>query len=320
MKEFATLITKLGTSTKTNEKLEALSHYFATADNADKVWVIALFSGRRPKRMISSGFLSLWCMEVAALPAWLFEECYHTVGDLAETIALLLPETNTEVVPDKSLSYFIQAFIRMEKAGEEVKKDFIISSWMQLNKDERFVFNKLLTGNFRIGVSQKMIVNALAKTVQLEPSVIAHRISGNWDPSSTSFDDLLSEHAGSIDFSKPYPFYLAYAIDTEVKELGPESEWQAEWKWDGIRGQLIKRNNEIFVWSRGEELMTEKFPEYYSLKNLLPEGIALDGEIIMNYRITARNGTPLIASYIPVYPDGIVKGILVNARKIEVAA
>ncbi|HEV8273730.1 MAG TPA: ATP-dependent DNA ligase [Chitinophagaceae bacterium] len=280
MKEFATLITKLGASTKTNEKLEALSYYFATAEDADKVWVIALFSGRRPKRMISSGFLSLWCMEVADLPAWLFEECYHTVGDLAETIALLLPETNTNNTPDKSLSNFVDSFIKMEKAAEEIKKDFIISSWMQMNKDERFVFNKLLTGNFRIGVSQKMIVNALAKTVQLEPSVIAHRISGNWDPSTTSFKDLLSEQATNIDFSKPYPFYLAYAIDTDVKELGAESEWQAEWKWDGIRGQLIKRNNEIFVWSRGEELMTDKFPEYHSLRNLLPEGIVLDGEII----------------------------------------
>jgi ATP-dependent DNA ligase len=280
MKEFATLITKLGVSTKTNEKLEALSYYFATAEDADKVWVIALFSGRRPKRMISSGFLSLWCMEVANLPAWLFEECYHTVGDLAETIALLLPETNTNNTPDKSLSYLLVSFIKMEKVAEEIKKDFIISSWIQMNKDERFVFNKLLTGNFRIGVSQKMIVNALAKAVHLESSVIAHRISGNWDPSATSFDDLLSEQATNIDFSKPYPFYLAYAIDTDVKELGAESQWQAEWKWDGIRGQLIKRNNEIFVWSRGEELMTDKFPEYHSLKNLLPGGIVLDGEII----------------------------------------
>ena len=280
MKEFATLITKLGTSTRTNEKLEALSHYFSTANTADKVWVIALFSGRRPKRMISSGFLSLWCMEVAGLPAWLFEECYHTVGDLGETIALLLPETNTNGTPDKELSYYLEAFIRMEKQDEKIKKDFIISSWMMMNKDERFVFNKLLTGNFRIGVSQKMIVNALAKTVQLEPSVIAHRISGNWDPSTTAFDELLSEQSTSIDFSKPYPFYLAYAIDSDVSELGSENEWQAEWKWDGIRGQLIKRNNEIFVWSRGEELMTEKFPEYHSLRELLPEGIALDGEII----------------------------------------
>ena len=280
MKEFATLITKLGTSTKTNEKLEALSHYFATANDADKVWVIALFSGRRPKRMINSGFLSLWCMEASNLPAWLFEECYHTVGDLGETIALLLPETNSNNKEDKNLSYYIHSFIKMEKADEAIKKDFIISSWMMMNKDERFVFNKLLTGNFRIGVSQKMIVNALAKTVNLEPNIIAHRISGNWDPSATAFDDLLSEQASSIDFSKPYPFYLAYAIDKDVHELGSENEWQGEWKWDGIRGQLIKRNNEIFVWSRGEELMTDKFPEYHSLKDLLPEGLVLDGEII----------------------------------------
>jgi len=280
MKEFALLITKLGTSTKTNEKLDALSYYFATADDADKVWVIALFSGRRPKRILSSGFLSLWCMEVADLPAWLFEESYHTVGDLAETIALLLPETNTNGQPDKSLSYFIDSFISMEKADEAVKKDFVINSWMTMTKDERFVFNKLLTGNFRIGVSQKMIVNALAKTVQLEPSIIAHRISGNWDPSTTTFNDLLSEEAANIDHSKPYPFYLAYALDADAKELGPENEWQAEWKWDGIRGQMIKRNDELFVWSRGEELMTDKFPEYHSLKALLPEGIVLDGEII----------------------------------------
>ena len=280
MKEFASLITKLGTSTKTNEKLDALAHYFATGNAADKVWVIALFSGRRPKRMLSSGFLSLWCMEVTNLPAWLFEECYHTVGDLGETIALLLPASTTNHNSDKSLSYFINSFIKMEKADEAVKKDFVISSWMAMTKDERFVFNKLLTGNFRIGVSQKMIVNALARTVQLEPSIIAHRISGNWDPATTSYDDLLSEQASQIDFSKPYPFYLAYALDTDIKELGPENEWQAEWKWDGIRGQLIKRNNEIFVWSRGEELMTEKFPEYHSLQGILPEGIVLDGEII----------------------------------------
>src|ERR1044071_9842007 len=116
MKEFALLIKQLGTSTRTNEKLDALSYYFETANEADKVWVIALFSGRRPKRMVSSGFLSLWCMETAALPAWLFEECYHTVGDLGETIALLLPETNTNHIPDKSLSYFLGSFIHLEKA------------------------------------------------------------------------------------------------------------------------------------------------------------------------------------------------------------
>jgi DNA ligase 1 len=279
MKAFADLIVHLGTSTKTNEKLEALSHYFATADDADKVWVIALFSGRRPRRIISSGFLQLWCMELANLPAWLFEECYHTVGDLAESIALLLPEA-TEQSGSGSLSSIIQKLVEIEKQNEAVKKAFVIRTWMQMNKDERFVFNKLLTGNFRIGISQKMIVNALSKTVQLSPSIIAHRISGNWDPFATTFTELLSEDAASIDFSKPYPFYLAYALDDDPATLGSENEWQAEWKWDGIRGQLIKRNQEIFIWSRGEELMTEKFPEYHALKDLLPEGLVLDGEII----------------------------------------
>lgn len=279
MKAFADLIVKLGTSTKTNDKLAALSHYFATADDTDKVWVIALFSGRRPKRIISSSFLQLWCMEVADIPAWLFEECYHTVGDLAETIALLLPPAQQQL-SNTSLSSIIKRFAEIEKQEEAIKKEFVISTWMQMEKDERFVFNKLLTGNFRIGVSQKMIVNALAKTVKLDASVIAHRISGNWDPFTTTFDELWNEEASAADASKPYPFYLAYALSDEVHTLGNEHEWQAEWKWDGIRGQMIKRNNEIFVWSRGEELMTEKFPEYHALKDLLPGGIVLDGEII----------------------------------------
>ena len=279
MKAFAELIVELGTSTKTNEKLDALSHYFDSADDADKVWVIALFSGRRPKRVISSSFLQLWCMETANLPAWLFEECYHTVGDLGETIALLLPPPQQQL-SNTSLSLIINKLVEIEKQEEAAKKEFIVNTWMQMDKDERFVFNKLLTGNFRIGVSQKTIVNALSKTVKLEPSVIAHRISGNWDPAATSFADLLGEQQQSIDYSKPYPFYLAYALQEDVSLLGHEAGWQAEWKWDGIRGQLIKRNGEIFVWSRGEELMTEKFPEYHAMKELLPEGLVLDGEII----------------------------------------
>ncbi|MEP6700274.1 MAG: ATP-dependent DNA ligase, partial [Bacteroidota bacterium] len=205
MKAFAELITILGTSTKTNEKLELLSHYFATADDADKVWVIALFSGRRPKRIIGSSLLKIWCRELINLPEWLFEEAYHTVGDLAESIALMLPEANEENKDDRSLSWFINQLTDFEKKEDTAKKSFVVSNWMRMSKNERFVFNKLLTGNFRIGVSQKMIVNALAKTVNLEPNVIAHRISGNWDPSTTSFTDLLSNTGDNTDHSKPYP-------------------------------------------------------------------------------------------------------------------
>jgi DNA ligase 1 len=281
MQQFADLVSKLGTSTKTNDKLNALVDYFAVANDKDKVWVIAIFSGRRPKRAVNTTQLATYAVEMINLPFWLFEESYHTVGDLAETITLLLPEKTSNEPNTKPLHYYIGQLKAIEKELEEVRKQFIINCWMEMNYAERFVFNKLITGGFRIGVSQKLMVNALAKTVQLEPSVIAHRISGNWDPSLVSFDGLLSEHATVTDWSKPYPFFLAYAIEqNNVEELGDPNDWQAEWKWDGIRGQMIKRNGELFVWSRGEELMTEKFPEYNSLQKLLPDGLAIDGEII----------------------------------------
>src|SRR6478752_6644073 len=279
MAMFSSLVTLLGSSTKTLEKQDALINYFSLADDKDNVWVIALFSGRRPRRLVNSSLLPQWCIEIRNIPGWLFSECYGSVGDMAETIALLLPEA-TEEKTASSLSFYIEKLVSLDKENELIKKEFITGCWHRMNKEERFVFNKLLTGNFRIGISQKQMVNALAKTVKLEPSVIAHRISGNWDPFATSFDELLSEHATSIDHSKPYPFYLAYAIEEDVSQLGDPKDWQAEWKWDGIRGEIIKRNQELFVWSRGEELMTDKFPEYSMLQQKLPEGVALDGEII----------------------------------------
>jgi DNA ligase 1 len=279
LQAFASLFYQLATSTKTTDKLNALTNYFATAGDKDKVWVIAIFSGRRPRRIASANLLAQWCIEITGLPGWLFGESYSTVGDLGETLALLLPETATEPVLEP-VHFFLEKIIELEKESEAVKKEFITSWWMKMTKDERLVFNKLLSGSFRIGVSQKMMVNALAKTVDLPSSVIAHRISGNWDPSSTLFNSLLSEEDMGADISKPYPFYLAYAIENEVEDLGNINDWQPEWKWDGIRGQIIKRNNEFFVWSRGEELVTEKFPEYDAFKNTLPDGTVLDGEII----------------------------------------
>ncbi len=285
MKKFAALIKILGITTKTNDKLAALVDYFSIAESKDKVWVIAMFSGRKPRRAVNSTLLATWCIELIQIDSWLFEECYHTVGDLAETFALLLPE-NINSTQQNSLSFYLEKLIQIEKQDEIIKKKFILDCWNQMTREEIFVFNKLLTGSFRIGVSQKIIVNALAKTTKLEPSVVSHRISGNWDPSTITFEELLT--ASSIDDSKPYPFYLAYALEEKPETLGSPEEWQAEWKWDGIRGQIIKRNEKLFVWSRGEELMTDKFPEYEVLKNLLPDGIAIDGEILPN-----ADGTPL---------------------------
>ncbi|MBW8685366.1 ATP-dependent DNA ligase [Chitinophaga rhizophila] len=286
MKEFAALIRILSASTKTNEKLDALSRYMATADPTDRLWVLALFTGRRPKRTVNATQLSTWCLQMTGLPAWLYEECYHTVGDLGETIALLLPPgKNISVHP---LHYWINQLIQLEKADEATKQTFILNAWEELDTSERFVFNKLITGGFRIGVSQKMMVNALAATYDIPAATISHMISGNWDPQQTTIEALLNENITEADASKPFPFYLAYALETDPSVLGVPEQWQAEWKWDGIRGQIIKRNGQLFVWSRGEELITEKFPEYQPLLDLLPEGTVLDGEIL-----TFADGFPL---------------------------
>ncbi len=285
MQAFAELVNKVGTSTKTNDKLSALQQYFAAAAPKDMVWVIAIFSGRRPKRIVNSRLLQNWCLEITGLPVWLFDECYHTAGDLGETIALLLPDTAIEnsSQENNTLSWYLEKFIELEKAEETVKKNFILQCWQRFNQLEKFVFNKLITGGFRIGVSRQVMVNALAKTLNKPATLIAHRISGNWNPANISAEELLGDTGADSDASKPYPFYLAYAVEDDVAALGNINEWQAEWKWDGIRGQIIKRNNELFVWSRGEELVTDKFPEYHPLKDLLPDGIVLDGEIITLY-------------------------------------
>lgn len=286
----------LATSTKTTAKLNAIQDYFMVAPDDDKIWVIALFTGRRPKRSVNSALLRQMCMEAANIEPWLFEESYHTVGDLAETISLLIPETqiDTKDLEEHSLSYYLKTLAAISKKDDEEKIDFVKSAWLEMNRSEIFVFNKLMTGGFRIGVSQKLMVNAIAKTTDISPSIIAHRIMGNWDPLQISFDELMSTEHNTGDVSKPYPFYLAYAIEGEVDELGTPEEWQAEWKWDGIRGQIIKRNDELFVWSRGEELMTEKFPEYMELPELLPNGTAIDGEIISLGEIPADgNFAPL---------------------------
>ena len=180
----------------------------------------------------------------------------------------------------ESLGYYLIRLGELGKEEEAVKKAFVQRCWAGMNREERFVFNKLITGGFRIGISQQTVVNALARATGAEASVVAHRISGDWDPVTTGYTALISGEGGGSDLTRPYPFYLAYALEEELTALGRPEEWQAEWKWDGIRGQLIRRGDGLFVWSRGEELMTDKFPEYQGFLSRLAPGTVLDGEII----------------------------------------
>ncbi|WP_075350994.1 ATP-dependent DNA ligase [Algoriphagus marinus] len=286
MKHFSQLITELDQSNKTNDKLAALETFFSNASDEDKVWAIALFTHRRPKRQVTTRQLREWCIELSEIPEWLFEESYHTVGDLAETIALLLPhqKSNEEI----SLADWINKLIELKGLSDEEKKWMIQDSWNRLTKEECFIFNKILTGGFRIGVSQNLISKALAVHLKKEKSFIAHALMGNWDPIETSFEKLFDSDSAIEDLSKPYPFFLAHSLEKGIEALDEPNKWQVEWKWDGIRGQLIRRKGETFIWSRGEELVTEKFPELANLGNSLPDGTVLDGEILC-----FTNGSPL---------------------------
>jgi DNA ligase-1 len=277
MQIFAELIHRLDQSNKTGDKLEALDWFFSNAAAADSVWVIAIFSHRRPKRQVSTRQLRDWCQEKAGIPDWLFEESYQTVGDLAETIALLLPApTRTHSV---SLTDWI-TWLQQLPADEELKKQEILEAWDQFTSLERFVFNKLITGGFRIGVSQNLLIQALSKFTGLPQAQVAHRLMGNWDPEQVSLQELLHPENKEDDYSKPYPFFLAHPIETEFLESSTVSEWIAEWKWDGIRGQLIRRGQQSFIWSRGEELVNDKFPEILEFLDQLPDGTVLDGELL----------------------------------------
>ncbi len=278
MRNFAQLIKTLDSSNKTNVKVEALAAYFRNASAEDKVWTIAILSHRRPPRPVNTTLLRLWANELANIPLWLFEESYHIVGDLAETIALIIPSTKEH--SDKSLTVFLQEIIALKKKSEVDKKEYLQQNWLALNYYERFVFTKLITGSFRIGVSQKLMTRALSKAENVDEDALAYKLMGNWDPNTITFQELILDEKSSDYLSKPYPFYLAYPIEGEVDNLGNPEEWSIEHKWDGIRSQTIIREDEIYVWSRGEELVTDKYPEFGSLVGIIPNGTVIDAEIL----------------------------------------
>ena len=279
MKDFAALYGLIDQTTKTNTKVASLADYFRTAPDADRLWTIALFSGRRPRRAITTTKLREWAAERAGIPLWLFEEAYPIVGDLAETIALVLPDATKS--HDQGLAEWITHLRSLDAQEEEGRKTAILDAWNRMNALERLVFNKLLTGGFRVGISRKLMTRALAQATDRDEAELAHRLMGDWTPDTTSWTTLIETEDKTADLSRPYPFCLAYGLDDmEPEDLGTPEDWLAEWKWDGIRGQLILREGQHFTWSRGEELMTDRFPELARAVDFLPSGTVLDGEIL----------------------------------------
>ena len=277
MKRFAQLFTEVDQTTKTSQKVAAMARYFEDASDADKLWCIALFSGRRPKRAVNTTLLRTWAAERAGIPGWLFGEAYPIVGDLAETITLVLPPA--ENPQEHSLSHWIEITKRILPLDEADKKATIFAAWDALDTTPRFLFNKLITGGFRVGVSQKLMTRALAQATQQDEATLTHKLMGNWPPDTITYEALVLADDPTADLSKPYPFYLAYQLEN-LDELGDISDWSAEYKWDGIRGQLILREGEHHLWSRGEDLMTERFPELAQLVDFVPPGTVIDGEVL----------------------------------------
>ncbi len=288
MKAFAQLFLSLDETNKTNEKVKIIKKYLLSVPDEDKINMLALFTGRKPKRPINATQLKEWALELSQLPDWLFRESYDVVGDLAETLSLLLPEPQHS--QNKTLTAWVDEIKALRNHSDMEKKEWLLHALDMLERQEKFVFFKLLTSSFRVGVSQNLVVKALSDITELDTATITHRIMGNWNPETFSFEELSADEDGTTDVSRPYPFFLAYPVQetSEIQKtakeleqnLGPAKEWQVEFKWDGIRAQLIKRDSQIFIWSRGEDLATDKFPELHPFLKDLPDGTVLDGEIL----------------------------------------
>ncbi|MFJ4196225.1 ATP-dependent DNA ligase [Pseudomonas sp. NPDC089534] len=291
MKAFACLYAELDASTSSNAKLAAMQAYFAQAAPQDAAWAVYFLAGGRPRQLVPVRILRDLAVERSGLAPWLFEECYQAVGDLAETISLVLPES-----PDTSTAGLAEWIERrlLPLRGEtpEYLARQLPALWAQLDRASLMLCIKLITGSFRVGVSKLLVTRALAAMAGLDSKRVAQRLVGYTDlsnrPDAQRYLQLIAPESSEEHTRRggqPYPFFLAHALSQPPERfdalLGPPSDWQVEWKWDGIRAQVVKRDGRLWVWSRGEELVTERFPEFGGLLHRLPDGTVLDGEIVV---------------------------------------
>jgi DNA ligase-1 len=285
MKRFTQLFCELDRTTRTNEKVAALERYFSQAEPADAAWALQFLCGRTLLRLVSSKNLWQWTAAESNLPQWLIDECNDAVGDAAEVMALLLP--NSETGTPLPLSQLVEErLLPLRHLPDNARRALLIQTWRELSSNERLVWNKLITGNFRMGAARTLVIRALAGVAHIAPAIMAHRVMGKWQPTARDFQRLLSPDMGAASVATPYPFFLASPLETKIRrgesldDLGNIEDWQLEWKWDGIRAQLIRREGETLIWSRGDEMVTDSFPEVAEAAEELPDGTVLDGEIL----------------------------------------
>ena len=283
MRRFQTLFETLDQSSGTSAKQQALVAYFGEAPAADAAWALQLLLGKRRKRLITGRRLREVAQQLSGLPPWLFDDCHAQVGDSAETVALLLPEGTGEGQEQPLHVWMEQQLPALAQLEKEAQAEALGQLWASLSRNDVFLVCKLLSGGFRVGVSSGLVNRALAELAGVEPSTMAQRLMGGVEPTAEVFSALLDPNAeaGGIPSGRPYPFFLASPLDEEKLASLQPNDWQGEWKWDGIRGQLIRRGGETFLWSRGEELINSSFPDVVALAEQLPDGTVLDGEVLV---------------------------------------
>ncbi|HEY0747303.1 MAG TPA: ATP-dependent DNA ligase [Steroidobacteraceae bacterium] len=280
MRRFSKLFESLDTTTSTLAKIDAMRAYFETAEPADAAWAVYVMIGRRARRIVGPALLRRWLLEEAHLPEWLIDETYASVGDLAETIALLVPNDLGDSGADLSLNdWFTLRIQPLARQDETEKRRLIVGWWHRLPYRECFLVNKLLTGSLRVGVSRSLVTRALAESLGQPRAQIERSLIGDWQPGAEFWGQLIRNEA-NLHVAHPYPFYLASPLEGEPEGLGERAAWLAEWKWDGIRGQIVRRGDRCVLWSRGEEIITDRFPEVVDAAAGLPDGTVLDGEIL----------------------------------------
>lgn len=291
MKAFADLYTSLDATTSSSAKLAALQDYFRNSTPEDAAWAVYFLSGGRPRQLVPTKLLRELTLQASGLPEWLFEESYQAVGDLAETMTLLLPES-THTSEDGLAVWVEDKLLPLRGLQPEILMQQLLPLLQELDKRSQLVCIKLITGSFRVGVSRLLVTRALAAVANIDAKRIAHRLVGYTDlsarPSAEHYQRLIApinEYEDERLEGQPYPFFLAHPLQLPTTDfeaqIGPPSQWQVEWKWDGIRSQLVKRDGQLWVWSRGEELVTDRFPELASLAEALPDGTVIDGEIVV---------------------------------------
>jgi DNA ligase-1 len=283
VKAFAELYDALDRTTSTNAKVAAMAAYFARAPPADAAWALYFLTGRKVKRLIPSRVLWELTRDVTALPEWLLEHCYAAVGDFAEAMALLVEHRAAAAGTGSDLPFarwIEERILPLKQMDAAAQRAAVLSWWEELDAAQSFVLNKIITGEYRVGASSTLVVRALAQVAGVPQAAMAHRVMGDWAPTAEFFAGLREDRPAEESGSRPYPFFLASPLEQEASALGPREEWLAEWKWDGIRAQVVRRGGEVFLWSRGEELVTERFPELAAAARALPDGVVLDGEIL----------------------------------------